>query len=59
MLVDEPGAVTPILSPFKSFPDLYFAALSFGNSNTIELYFACSTTALIGCFFATMLMVCS
>ena len=59
MLVDEPGAVTPIFQPFKSFGPLYFAAFSFDITSAIELYFICSTTALIGCFFAAMLMVCS
>ena len=59
MLVEEPGAVTPTLRPLRSAGPLYFAALSLGSRSTMELYLACSTTALMGCFFAAMLMVCS
>jgi hypothetical protein len=59
MLVDEPGAVTPILRPLRSRPSRYFAARSLGMRSSIALYLSCSTTASIGWCFAAMLIVCS
>jgi hypothetical protein len=59
MLVDDPGAVTPTFHPFMSFAPLNFAARSFDMASAMALNFICSTTALMGCFFAAMLIVCS
>ena len=46
MLVDEPGAVTPIFMPFRSAGPLYFAAFSFDMPSTMPAYLPCSTRRL-------------
>ena len=42
--LDEPGAVTPIFSPTRSFGDLYFAASSLVSAITTPKELFCKTT---------------
>ena len=59
MLVDEPGAVTPIFMPFKSAGDLYCAALALFIPSTIAEYLPCSTSASMFWPLACCVIVCS
>ncbi len=59
MLVDEPGAVTPIFLPFRSATDLKFGIVFVLTASTICGARPCRTKALIGWPFACMLMLCS
>ncbi len=59
MLVDEPGAVTPIFMPLRSAGPLYAAALSLLMPSTMPAYLPCSTSASMFCPFACCVIVCS
>ena len=59
MLVLEPGALTPTLSPFRSAGDLYFPASLLEMATLICGEAPASTKAWKLIFFDCMLMVCS
>ena len=58
-LVEEPGAVTPILKPFRSAKDFTLAALSFFTPSTMPGKRPSSITALMSWPLACMRMRCS
>ncbi len=59
MLVDEPGAVTPIFMPLRSAGDLYAAAFSLFMPSTMPAYLPCSTSASMIWPLACCVIVCS
>jgi hypothetical protein len=59
MAVDEPGAVTPILRPFRSAIDLISPAFSVFTAITMAGKRPSSQTAWISWPFACMRIVCS
>ena len=58
MLVEDPGAVTPIFIPFRSAGDLYFSAFALLITSSIAEYLPCRKISSMFWPFACCVMVC-